>query len=118
MATLQGPVSPDALFAFDSLLDEDELAIRDAVRSFVDRRIRPTVADWYAEGDIPARELALELGEMGLLGMHLEGYGCAGRSAPAYGLACLALEAGDSGIRSPASSQGSLPIHPIPPYGP
>jgi len=117
MATLQGPVSLDALFAFDSLLDEDELAIRDAVRSFVDRRIRPTVADWYAEGDIPARELALELGEMGLLGMHLEGYGCAGMSATSYGLACLELEAGDSGIRSLVSVQGSLAMYAIHAYG-
>jgi len=117
MATLQGSVSPDALFAFDSLLGEDELAIRDAVRTFVDRRIRPAVAEWYAEGDIPARELALELGEMGLLGMHLEGYGCAGMSATAYGLACLELEAGDSGIRSLVSVQGSLAMYAIHAYG-
>lgn len=117
MAILQESVSPDALFAFDSLLNEEELAIRATVRSFVDRRIRPTVADWYAEGDIPARELALELGEMGLLGMHLEGYGCAGMSATAYGLACLELEAGDSGIRSLVSVQGSLAMYAIHAYG-
>ena len=117
MATWQGSVSPDALFAFDSLLDEDERAIRDTVRSYVDRRIRPAVAAWYAEGHIPARELALELGEMGLLGMHLEGYGCAGMSATAYGLACLELEAGDSGIRSLVSVQGSLAMYAIHAFG-
>ena len=117
MANLQESVSPDALFAFDSLLTEEELAIRATVRSFVDRRIRPAVADWYAEGDIPARELALELGAMGLLGMHLEGYGCAGMSATAYGLACLELEAGDSGIRSLVSVQGSLAMYAIHAYG-
>jgi glutaryl-CoA dehydrogenase len=117
MAILHGSVSPDALFAFDSLLDDEELAIRDAVRSFVDRRIRPAVADWYAKGNIPARELALELGEIGLLGMHLEGYGCAGLSATAYGLACLELEAGDSGIRSLVSVQGSLAMYAIHAFG-
>src|SRR5664280_1327560 len=113
MATSQGSVSPDALFAFDSLLDEDERAIRGTVRSYVDRRIRPAVAAWYEEGHIPAGELALELGEMVLLGMHLQGYGCAGMSATAYGLACLGLEAGDSGIRSLVSVQGSLAMQAV-----
>ena len=117
MAILQESISPDALFALDSLLDEEEIAIRATVRGFVDRRIRPSVADWYAEGDIPARELALELGELGLLGMHLDGYGCAGMSATAYGLACLELEAGDSGIRSLVSVQGSLAMYAIHTYG-
>jgi glutaryl-CoA dehydrogenase len=117
MATSQGSVSPDALFAFDSLLDEDERAIRGTVRSYVDRRIRPAVAAWYEEGHIPAGELALELGEMGLLGMHLQGYGCAGMSATAYGLACLELEAGDSGIRSLVSVQGSLAMYAIYAFG-
>jgi len=117
MVTSLASVSPDALFAFDSLLDDEELAIRDTARNFVDRRIRPAVADWYSKGDIPARELALELGEMGLLGMHLEGYGCAGLSATAYGLACLELEAGDSGIRSLVSVQGSLAMYAIHTFG-
>ena len=100
MVTSLGSVSPDALFAFDSLLDDEERAIRDTARSFVDRRIRLAVADWYSKGDIPARELALELEEMGLLGMHLEGYGCAGLSAIAYGLAVAALDVGDAGGQS------------------
>jgi glutaryl-CoA dehydrogenase len=110
-------VSPDALFALDSLLDPDEIAVRDTVRRLVDDRIRPGVAEWYAAGELPARELARELGAIGLLGMHLQGYGCAGTSATAYGLACLELEAGDSGIRSLVSVQGSLAMYAIHAYG-
>ena len=117
MVTSYASVSPDALFAFDSLLDDEELAIRDTTRSFVDRRIRPAVADSYSKGEIPAQELALELGDMRLLGMHLEGYGCAGLSAIAYGLACLELDAGDSGIRSLVSVQGSLAMYAIHTFG-
>ena len=102
------PKTPFELFAIDALLSEEERAIRDVVRSFVDARIRPEIADWFDRGTLPARELARELGELGVLGMHLEGYGCAGTSAVAYGLACLELEAGDSGIRSLISVLGSL----------
>ena len=91
------PQSPFALLDLDALLSEEERAIRDVVRQYVDDRIRPEVADWFETGTIPARELAREMGSLGLLGMHLEGYGCAGTSATAYGLACLELEAGDSG---------------------
>ena len=87
------------------------------VRSFVDARIRPEIADWFDRGTLPARELARELGELGVLGMHLEGYGCAGTSAVAYGLACLELEAGDSGIRSLVSVQGSLAMFAIHAFG-
>jgi glutaryl-CoA dehydrogenase len=111
------PLSPDALFALDPLLDADELAVRDTVRRLVDDRIRPHIADWYADGALPARDLARELGAIGLLGMHLQGYGCAGMSATAYGLACLELEAGDSGIRSLVSVQGSLAMYAIHAYG-
>ena len=82
------PIAPLDLIAFDSLLDEEERAIRDVVRSYVDARIKPNVAEWFDTGRLPARELAREMGELGLLGMHLEGYGCAGTSAVAYGLAC------------------------------
>jgi len=117
MSTSAGQVSPEALFALDSLLDSDEIAVRDTVRRLVDDRIRPAMADWYADAEIPARELARELGGLGLLGMHLEGYGCAGMSATAYGLACLELEAGDSGIRSLVSVQGSLAMYAIHAYG-
>lgn len=111
------PQSPFGLFAIDHLLSEEERAIRDVVREYVDERIRPNVADWFEEGKIPARELAKELGTLGVLGMHLEGYGCQGTSAVAYGLACLELEAGDSGIRSLVSVQGSLAMYAIHAFG-
>ncbi len=109
--------SPFELFSIDHLLDEQERAIRDVVRDFVDTRIKPDVADWFETGQIPARELARELGQLGVLGMHLEGYGCQGTSAVAYGLACLELEAGDSGIRSLVSVQGSLAMYAIHAFG-
>ena len=111
------PDSPDQLFDIDSLLNDEEKAVRAAVRQLVDERVKPYVADWYQTGQLPARELAKQFGEIGLLGMHLEGYGCAGMSATAYGLACLELEAGDSGIRSLVSVQGSLAMHAIHAYG-
>ena len=107
------PQSPLGLFDTDSLVDVEELAIRDTVRRFVEERIKPDLADWYESATIPARELAKELGTLGLMGMHLEGYGCAGTSATAYGLACMELEAGDSGVRSLVSVQGSLAMYAI-----
>jgi glutaryl-CoA dehydrogenase len=103
--------SPLELFAVDSLLSDEERAVRDTVRAFCDDRIRPHIADWFETASIPARELSTELGKLGLLGMHLDGYGCAGTSATAYGLACLELEAADSGIRSLVSVQGSLAMY-------
>lgn len=111
------PDSPDQLFDIDLLLNDDEKAVRATVRKLVDETVKPYVADWYATGALPARELARQFGKIGLLGMHLEGYGCAGMSATAYGLACLELEAGDSGIRSLVSVQGSLAMHAIHAYG-
>ncbi|GAA1166040.1 acyl-CoA dehydrogenase family protein [Ornithinimicrobium humiphilum] len=110
-------MSPDDLLDLDSLLDDEERAVRETVRQVVDEHVRPHVAGWYEAGELPARELALELGRVGLLGMHLEGYGCAGTSATAYGLACLELEAGDSGVRSLVSVQGSLAMYAIWAYG-
>ncbi|BBY16690.1 glutaryl-CoA dehydrogenase [Mycolicibacterium litorale] len=115
--TVTEPMSPDALVGIDALLSEEERQIRDSVRSLVKRRIAPEIATWYENGELPARELARELGDLGLLGMHLEGYGCAGTSAVAYGLACLELEAGDSGIRSLVSVQGSLAMYAIYAFG-
>ncbi len=109
----RSPQSPLSLFATDDLLTDEDKAIRDTVRRFVDDRIKPHVGDWFETGSIPARELAKELGSLGLLGMHLEGYGCAGTSATAYGLACMELEAGDSGLRSLVSVQGSLAMFAI-----
>jgi len=111
------PIAPLTLFAIDSLLSEEERAIRDVLKDFVDSRIRPSISDWFETGDIPARDLALELGALGVLGMHLDGYGCAGTSAVAYGLACTELEAGDSGIRSLVSVQGSLAMYAIHAFG-
>jgi glutaryl-CoA dehydrogenase len=105
--------TPLGLFGTDALVDEESLAIRDTVRRFVDDRVRPEIADWYESGRIPARELAKELGSLGVLGMHLTGYDCAGTSATAYGLACMELEAGDSGLRSLVSVQGSLAMFAI-----
>ncbi|MCW6005312.1 acyl-CoA dehydrogenase family protein [Micromonospora sp. CPCC 205371] len=104
---------PLDLIDVDSLHSDEERQIRSVVRQVVDDRVRPHVAQWYEEGRVPARELALEFGKLGLLGMHLTGYGCAGASAVAYGLACMELEAGDSGVRSLVSVQGSLAMYAI-----
>lgn len=104
---------PHDFLGIDGLLSEEEVLLRDTVRRYVDEEIRPNVADWWDEGRIPHEGLARGFGELGMLGMHLEGYGCAGTSATAYGLACLELEAGDSGIRSFVSVQGSLVMFPI-----
>ncbi|MBM0232929.1 acyl-CoA dehydrogenase family protein [Micromonospora sp. STR1_7] len=109
--------APLDLLDLDPSLSEEERQIRDVVRQLVDDRVRPHVADWYEEGRVPARELAREFGKLGLLGMHLTGYGCAGASAVAYGLACQELEAGDSGVRSLVSVQGSLAMYAIWRYG-
>jgi glutaryl-CoA dehydrogenase len=106
-------LSPLGLFAIDDLLDDEERATRDTVRRWVGDRVRPDIAEWYESGTVPSRELTRELGGLGLLGMHLEGYGCAGAGATAYGLTCLELEAGDSGIRSLVSVQGSLAMFAI-----
>lgn len=95
------------------MLTPEDRAIRDTVRKYVDTAIRPNIADWYEAGQVPARELTKELGALGVLGMHLEGYGCAGSSSTSYGMACMELEAGDSGIRSLVSVQGSLAMFAI-----
>ena len=105
--------TPLGLFGTDDLIAPEDRAIRDTVRAFVDARLRPEIAGWFESGTVPARELAAELGKLGVLGMHLEGHGCAGTSATAYGLACLELEAGDSGLRSLVSVQGSLAMFAI-----
>jgi len=100
----------------DRELSEEERLIRDTTRRFVEQRVLPEIAAWFEHGEFP-REAAKELGALGLLGMHLEGYGCAGTNAVSYGLACLELEAGDSGFRSFVSVQGSLAMFPIWKYG-
>src|SRR5919112_5872340 len=107
---------PKDFLGIDHLLSDEERDIRDAVRAFVSDRVMPHVGEWFEEARIPS-ELVLELGRLGVLGMHLEGYGCAGASATAYGLACLELEAGDSGVRSLVSVQGSLAMFAIHRWG-
>ena len=102
------PQHPFELYEIDSLFNEEQLAIRDVARDYVNNRIKPNIAKWFEDGTIPARELAKEMGQLGMLGMHLDGYGCAGTDATSYGLVNLELEAGDSGIRSLVSVQGSL----------
>ena len=109
-------VRPNDFLNIDHLLSEEERMIRDTVRSYVTDKVLPYVGDWFEECRIP-RELATDLGSLGLLGMHLEGYGCAGASATAYGLACMELEAGDSGVRSLVSVQGSLAMYAIHRWG-
>lgn len=105
-----------ALLDLDSALSEDERLIQKTVRRFVAERVKPSIAQWFEQGISP-RELAGELGSLGLLGMHLTGYECAGTNAVSYGLACLELEAGDSGLRSFVSVQGSLSMYSIWKYG-
>ncbi|MGO4205023.1 acyl-CoA dehydrogenase family protein [Rhodococcus sp. TAF43] len=111
-----GTLRPLELFGTDALLDEDERDIAGTVRKFVETRLKPNVESWFESATLP-KELAKEFGQLGVLGMHLDGYGCAGTSAVSYGLACLELEAGDSGFRSFVSVQGSLSMFSIYRYG-
>lgn len=108
--------SPHDFLDIGSLLSADERLVRDTVRAFVAAEIQPHIANWFDEGRFP-RELIPKIAELGLFGMHLEGYGCAGASAVAYGLACLELEAADSGVRSFISVQGSLAMYAIWAFG-
>ena len=107
---------PLELLGIDRLLTAEERDIQAAVREFVDRRVKPHVADWFERGDVDLG-LMKEAGSLGLLGMHLDGYGCAGANAVSYGLACMELEAGDSGVRSMVSVQGSLVMYAIWKFG-
>ncbi|MFC3455859.1 acyl-CoA dehydrogenase family protein [Amycolatopsis speibonae] len=111
--------SPDPrdFLDLDAELSAEDRAIRDAVRSYARDQLLPNIAEWYETGALPAAELAKGFGRLGLLGMHLEGYGCAGTSAVAYGIACRELEAVDSGLRSFVSVQGSLAMYAIHKWG-
>ena len=109
-------LNPLDYLQLDALLSDEERAIRDTVRAFVKDRVLPHIADWFEEARLP-REIATELGKLNVLGMHLDGYGCAGASATAYGLACMELEAGDTGLRSLVSVQGSLAMYAIHTFG-
>jgi glutaryl-CoA dehydrogenase len=104
------------LLRIDDELSEEERLVRDTVRAFAADRIMPNIADWFEAGTLP-RELVPEIGKMGLLGMHLTGYGCAGMGPIAYGVTCREMEAADSGLRSLVSVQGSLAMFPIWKYG-
>jgi glutaryl-CoA dehydrogenase len=115
-ATTPREIRPLDFLGIDDLLDDEERMIRDTVRAFVNDQVLPYVGDWFEEARIPL-ELAPALGKIGVLGMHLDGYGCAGATATAYGLACLELEAGDSGLRSLVSVQGSLAMFAIHRWG-
>ncbi|WP_203915091.1 acyl-CoA dehydrogenase family protein [Rhizocola hellebori] len=114
---MNSAVSPFELLQLDGLLSDEERQIQAVVRQLMDRRVRGDVGHWYDSGHAPVRDLANEFGKLGLLGMHLTGYGCAGSSAVAYGLACMELEAADSGVRSLVSVQGSLAMYAIWRYG-
>src|ERR1700759_3488178 len=105
------------LLDLDDDLDGDDRLLRDTVRKFADDRLRPNIQKWFEDGTLPARELAREFGELGVLGMHLEGYGCQGAKASQYGLVCAEVEAVDSGLRSLVSVQGSLAMYSIYAYG-
>jgi glutaryl-CoA dehydrogenase len=116
MTTTTTTADPSDLLDLAGLLSETELELRDRVRAFVDDRIRPNIADWYENAVFPT-EIVKDMGDLGLLGMHLHGYGCPGRTAVEYGLAALELEAGDSGLRTFVSVQGSLAMSAIHKFG-
>ncbi|MNW29959.1 Acyl-CoA dehydrogenase [compost metagenome] len=116
MSTAERLLDPADLINFDSLLSAEELALRDTVRGFVNENIKPNIAKWYNDAVFPL-EIVPEMAKLGLLGMHLEGYGCAGRSAVEYGIAGAELEAGDSGLRTFVSVQGSLAMSAIYKHG-
>ena len=105
------------LLDLDDELDAEDRMLRDTIRKFADDRLRPNIRQWFEDGTLPARELAKEFGALGVLGMHLEGYGCPGAKASQYGIACAEIEAIDSGLRSLVSVQGSLAMYAIHAYG-
>lgn len=109
-------MGPGDFLDLDALLTEDERSVRDEVRAFVREKIKPNIKEWYEKAIFPP-EIVPEMASLGLLGMHLEGYGCAGKSAVEYGLACMELEAGDSGLRTFVSVQGSLTMSAIHKFG-
>jgi glutaryl-CoA dehydrogenase len=116
LAVANAPLDPYDFLDADALLSEDERDVRNTVRTWVADNVLPGIAEWFDSAEFPL-EVARELGKLGLLGMHLQGYGCAGASAVQYGLACMELEAGDAGFRSFISVQGSLAMWPIWKYG-
>ena len=114
--TKPGPPEASDFLGLDALLSGEERAIRDETRVFVEERLKPNIKEWWEKAIFP-KEVVPEMGSLGLLGMHLSGYGCAGKSAVSYGLACMELEAGDSGLRTFVSVQGSLAMSAIHEFG-
>ncbi|HJF77752.1 MAG TPA: acyl-CoA dehydrogenase family protein, partial [Brevibacterium linens] len=110
-------LSPDDILGLDSVFEPDDLEFASIVKKWLDENVREKIGDYFLDATIPARELAEGLGELGLLGMHLDGYGCGGSTATQYGLACRELEAIDSGLRSLVSVQGSLAMFAIHHWG-
>src|SRR3954466_1708523 len=108
---------PTDMLGLDAQLSDEDRLIAETVRRFAADRILPSLEEWYEQGTFPTRDLGPDIGELGLLGMHLSGYGCAGASATSYGVACRELEAADSGLRSFVSVQGSLAMFPIWKFG-
>src|SRR5258705_3480137 len=104
------PTGIDDLLDLDSLLTPEDIELRQTVRRFGEQRLRPHIADWFEAGEVPVRELAADLGKLGVLGMHLKGYGCGGSTATAYGLVCQEREAGHSRQGSLGSVQGYLVV--------
>ncbi|WP_426705577.1 acyl-CoA dehydrogenase family protein [Corynebacterium auriscanis] len=119
MSQLSNTSNPNTLdlVAFDSLLSSSEISTRNAVADFGNHHLRPRIGEWFDTGQLPIKEIALSFGDLGILGMHLEGYGCPGGSAVEYGLACMEIEAVDSGLRSMMSVQGSLAMFAIHHWG-
>ncbi|WP_282940300.1 acyl-CoA dehydrogenase family protein [Corynebacterium auriscanis] len=119
MSQLSNTSNPNTLdlVAFDSLLSSSEISTRNAVADFGNRHLRPRIGEWFDTGQLPIKEISLSFGDLGILGMHLEGYGCPGGSAVEYGLACMEIEAVDSGLRSMMSVQGSLAMFAIHHWG-
>src|SRR2546423_14522614 len=105
------------LLDLDDDLDHEDRLLRDTVRKFADDRLRPNIQKWFEDGTLPARELAQEFGALGVLGMHLKGYGCQGSTATQYGIVCAEVEAVDSGLRSLVSVQGAPAMYALYPYG-
>ncbi|MGP5071642.1 acyl-CoA dehydrogenase family protein [Arthrobacter rhombi] len=116
MTAENSPATPSDVLNLDGLLTTKERELRSSVRAFVDERIRPNISTWYEDAHFPV-ELSREMGSLGLLGMHLQGYGCPGRTAVEYGIAAMELEAGDSGLRTFVSVQGSLAMAAIHQFG-
>src|ERR1700722_5779038 len=116
MATTNTHLDRNDFLNVDHLLSDEERGLRDVVRAFVSERVLPNISDWFEDAAMPD-EIARDLGRLGVLGMHRQGYGCSGSSAVSYGLACLELEAGDSGLRTLVSIQGSLAMFAIHRWG-